>query len=452
MEITLKVVEGPARGREFAFRDEKQVVIGRSFGAQANLPEDPEVSKAHCAIAFLANGCHIQDLDSRNGTFVNDRRVTHATLAHGDRIGVGNSLIEVAIDPAAAAPEGPPPGVCLACRRRMSARRVLEDTDGRTGRDYVCRECRGKLHPAPDQYSDYEVESTLAATNWSTVYRATDRRHPGRRVALKVLTVASDAPPAEMTRRLLRFNLEAQILRRLDHPGIVRLYAAGIDQGRLFMALEYLPGGDLLQYVGQLKGPMTVLDASRIAVQVLEALSYAHRQGIIHRDLKPQNILLADRTPELRVKLTDFGIAKYLEAAGAILLTQKGESAGTMEYISPDQLDAFSDASPAFDVFSAAATLQVLLTRRSIYKDFPTDDPPGMVQAIIAGERVSLWKERPDLPPEVADLLERALSRKPRERPTVGELLEPFRRIVQDPGGIQMATLDRRQSTRRRRR
>lgn len=468
MEIRLKVVAGPAAGREFDFRADERIVIGRSFSARASLPEDPQISKSHCAIVVVANGCFIEDLDSRNGTLVNGAAVTHGPLCDGDRITVGDSRLEVAFGPPAAPQAGPAPGACTRCRRRIGVRALAADGDGRLGREYVCADCRRDLLAVPVAFDNYEVVRTLATTPGSRIYLARDRAAGGRTVTLKVLQLEAGVKSDHATRRVLRFLLEAECLRQLDHPGIVRLLNAGFDKGRVFLALEYLAGGTLREYVDAHKGPVALDEAAGIAVQVLDALGHAHAHKIIHRDIKPENILLA-APPEGAgvatreghvggaggaapvVKLADFGLSKCLLAAGFMNVSMTGEAAGTPEYMAPDQLERFSEADPGFDVYALGATLQFLLTKRSIFESLPAE-PYAMVHTILHGKRLSLRAQRPDLPRAVVEAVDRALARDPAQRPSVTALAAPFRAVLADPDAGESPTMVAFKAVRRRKR
>ncbi|MEJ2147774.1 MAG: serine/threonine-protein kinase, partial [Acidobacteriota bacterium] len=149
----------------------------------------------------------------------------------------------------------------------------------------------------------YEITDKLGAGGMGEVYRATDTRL-NRQVALKVL------PPifAQDEQRMGRFEREAQVLASLNHPNIASIYGLEESNGTRVLVMELVEGEDLSERIA--RGPIPLDEALPIARQVAEALEDAHEKGIIHRDLKPANIKL---TPEGKVKVLDFGLAKALE-------------------------------------------------------------------------------------------------------------------------------------------
>jgi serine/threonine-protein kinase len=148
---------------------------------------------------------------------------------------------------------------------------------------------------------------------------------------------------------LQRFQREIEALHLLDHPNIVRFYTSGLEDGRYYYAMEYVPGrnfDELLQERGRLPWTETL----EMALQVVPALKHAHDHGIIHRDLKPQNLMRDERGV---VKLADFGVARMFASRQ---LTAAGGMVGTAEYISPEQA-AGKPATPRSDLYSFGVVL-----------------------------------------------------------------------------------------------
>jgi serine/threonine protein kinase len=177
------------------------------------------------------------------------------------------------------------------------------------------------------KYGRYEIVKELGRGTMGVVYQAHDPQID-RMVALKVLrpdrVVSQDF--------VLRFLREAKAIGRISHPNIVTVYDVGQDHGTIYIAMEYLEGRPLNEVI---KGrTVPVEETVGQCVQVAEALGYAHRQGIIHRDIKPSNIIL---TPDNRIKLTDFGIAR-IEDPDAAQQTQAGDILGTPVYMAPEQV------------------------------------------------------------------------------------------------------------------
>src|SRR6266545_7040549 len=187
---------------------------------------------------------------------------------------------------------------------------------------------------AGTQVGPYEILAPIGAGGMGEVYRARDSKLR-REVALKFLPEAFAADPD----RLARFTREAQVLAALNHPNIAAIY--GVEERALIM--ELVEGPTLAERIEA--GRVAIDEALSIARQIAEALEYAHEKGIVHRDLKPANIKL---TPEGRVKVLDFGLAKALGAdpvasdpAASPTLTMKATMAGvilgTAAYMSPEQ-------------------------------------------------------------------------------------------------------------------
>ncbi len=177
----------------------------------------------------------------------------------------------------------------------------------------------------------YRIVDLIAQGGVADVFRARDRLG-GLQVAIKLLRSVTD--PNEVDYK--RFQLEAQLLQKLEHPNVARTLHHGITaRGVPFMVLELIDGMNLKDLLRE-RGPLGVRRTSSIARQVLLALESAHAQNIIHRDVKPNNILL---TRELQVKLIDFGLAKKVgsKTPGA-KLTEKGMAVGTPRYMAPEQV------------------------------------------------------------------------------------------------------------------
>ncbi len=267
-----------------------------------------------------------------------------------------------------------------------------------------------------------EIMAPLGAGGMGEVYRATDT-NLGREVAIKVLP----SEVAEDAERLTRFKREAHLLAALNHPNIAAIYGLEEADGKPFLALELVEGEDLKERLG--RGAIPVDEALEIAKQIAEALEEAHNHGIIHRDLKPANVKL---TPDGKVKVLDFGLAKAWEgeaadgssASGGLsqspTLANTGTIAGlilgTAAYMSPEQARG-KPVDKRADVWSFGVLLWEMLTGRALFfGDTVTD--------VIA----SVVKEEPDLdalpkatPAPVRRLMARCLRKDPRTRlPDIG--------------------------------
>src|SRR5712692_7417153 len=183
----------------------------------------------------------------------------------------------------------------------------------------------------------YDVVSPLGAGGMGEVWKARDMRL-AREVAIKALPAALAGDPEH----LARFEREARMLAALDHPNIGAIYGVEEAEGAVFLVLALVEGETLAERLAG--GPLPLAEALRVCRQIADALEAAHARGIVHRDLKPANVKV---TPEGRVKVLDFGLAKHLEitAAGPAEslsptvagLTQGGMILGTPSYMSPEQ-------------------------------------------------------------------------------------------------------------------
>ncbi len=184
--------------------------------------------------------------------------------------------------------------------------------------------------------SSYRIERSLGEGGMGVVYLA-EQDNPRREVALKVLRVSSPS-------MLRRFQREAQLLGRLQHPGICQIFEAGIDAGIPFLAMELIDGLPLGAYLRQRQPD--VRQRLELMARVCDAIEHAHSRGMIHRDLKPGNILV---TTSGAPKVLDFGVARALDQGpNTTLATEAGQLVGTIAYMSPEQvggqpLDARSD-------------------------------------------------------------------------------------------------------------
>ena len=246
----------------------------------------------------------------------------------------------------------------------------------------------------------YELGGLLGSGGMGQVWRAYDRRL-GRSVALKLLSIDVPDPRSRQ-----RFSREAQAAASFSHPNAVTVYDFGEEDNRPYIVMELVEGStlaDLLAERGSLPGP----EAGSIAEQVLDALGAAHRKGLVHRDVKPSNVLL---TPDGRVKLADFGIAKAVGGA-ASGLTATGEVLGTPHYLSPEQA-AGEPATPRSDLYATGVLLYEMLVGTPPF----TGESPLAVALAHQRTAPPPLRGRPDVDPILAMAVERALEKDPDRR------------------------------------
>src|SRR5262249_53848635 len=203
----------------------------------------------------------------------------------------------------------------------------------------------------------YEILQRIGAGGMGAVYKAV-HLDLGREVAIKVMPPEMAAKPENIG----RFRREAQLAAKLRHENIVTLYEVGESNGMHFLAMEYVEGTDLHNYIQQ-KGHLEPEEARKIAIQATKALALAHRHGIIHRDIKPSNFLMTVQDGRYIVKLTDFGLARIAEDQD-FNLTRSGTTIGTVDYISPEQARNSRAADIRSDIYSLGCTVYHMLTGR----------------------------------------------------------------------------------------
>jgi serine/threonine-protein kinase len=224
------------------------------------------------------------------------------------------------------------------------------------------------LHPGDILLNgQYRISHQVAQGGFGFVYLAHDTLL-GEQVAIKELipTLVGDKAT------LKRFLAEAKATMHLTHERIVRTHNVFRENGNYYIAMEYMPGGSLETRLQQ-RGPLPVRESIRIAVEVCEGLRYAHEQGVVHCDLKPANILFS---ADGSAKVADFGIAYVSEQLlTRTWQTSAGFVAGTLPYMSPEQVDGVRD-NPRVDVFALGAVLYRMLTGQ-LYLEFDQRETPG---------------------------------------------------------------------------
>jgi serine/threonine-protein kinase len=246
---------------------------------------------------------------------------------------------------------------------------------------------------------NYRIERKIGAGGMGEVYLAEDTRLK-RLVALKFLP-ESLRENSEARERLLR---EAQATSKLTHPNIVTVYAIDEHDGRDFIAMEYVDGSPLDDYV---RGHQPALnDILGISIGVANGLDKAHRAGIVHRDLKPGNVLI---DADGRAKIVDFGLAKL---EGAKKLSQTGSTMGTVAYMSPEQAQG-RDADHRADLFSLGAILYEMTAGR---RPFQEDHEAAIIYSIVNEEPEPLARYKADVPESLQTIVSKCLAKRPDER------------------------------------
>jgi serine/threonine protein kinase len=290
----------------------------------------------------------------------------------------------------------------------------------------------------PARIGRFTVGAEIGRGGFAVVYAATDPT-TGRRVAIKLLRPESLLSAAK--RR--RFEREAGLCARLEHPAIVPLIEVGIERDQPFIISELCEGGSLAGWLERHPGPLPGGMAAGIVARLAGAVDHAHRRSILHRDITPANVFLVPATPHppllvegdaagggWGVKLGDFGLGKLVQAEAAAdqeLLsdfTRPGTLLGSPEWMAPEQVDsAIGPVGPATDIHALGLVLDRLLTGRSrhagerpsaafrrLRNPLPVttvDDPPGIAADLLAIRRQCLARRPEDRPASAAALAAR---------------------------------------------
>jgi Tol biopolymer transport system component len=259
----------------------------------------------------------------------------------------------------------------------------------------------------------YEIVAPLGAGGMGEVYRARDTRL-NRIVAIKVLP----AHLSQNTESKERFDREARAISSLSHPNICHLYDVGQQDGTSYLVMEYLEGETLADRL--LKGPLPLDHALKVGAEICDGLVKAHGQGVAHRDLKPSNIMLT----KTGAKLMDFGLAKPAVAAigagasSALLatmskpLTVEGTILGTVQYMSPEQVEG-KEADVRSDIFSLGAVLYEIITGK---RAFEGRTSASTIAAILAAEPKPISALQPMSPPALERVVKACLEKEPDDR------------------------------------
>ncbi len=423
-KVKLDLIAGPMKGRKFVFEEHDTFLLGRSPECQVSLPNDSFVSRYHFILEINPPRVRIRDLGSLNGTFVNGKecgggnvnrgsdkgtaQYSQMELVNGDRIQVGETIFLLEIET--------PPTVhrtdrCPACGRETSdvlaegqrckaCRANIGETKGYP-REGVHKATTVRTQAAPS-IDGYRLKRKIGQGAMGDVYLA-ERTTNDERVVLKLLStqVAVEEPARK------RFLREMEILQSLEHPNIVRFMDSGTDGNQIYIAMEYCNKGSVEDLLERHNGRFPFDMAASILKQALEGLKYAHKQEMVHRDIKPCNILIKGRRTRWKAKIGDFGLAKNFTEAGLSGMTATGEHGGTYPYMPREQLTEFKYARPVSDVWSIAATFYRMVTG-TFPRDMRDDQDP--LEVILSGNSVPIGQRAPDVPPRIANVINKALA------------------------------------------
>jgi eukaryotic-like serine/threonine-protein kinase len=278
-----------------------------------------------------------------------------------------------------------------------------------------------------EKLGSFRIESVVGSGAMGVVYRATNEKN-GRVAAVKVVS----AEFAQGGKIRDRFEREAEILQQFRHANIVRFLAVGRFRGTSYLAMEFVDGSTLEKTVAE-SGGLPWLEVVDLGIQICDALQYAHQHGVVHRDLKPSNLMLAG---DGKVKLTDFGIAKDLDATQ---LTGTGRTLGTAAYMAPEQIRGTPPVSHKTDLYALGVVFYQLLVGRPPFE--------GSTPVVLMHSHLNEEPPRPsarvhEIPKALDELIVNLMAKSPTDRPwdaaAVGMKLSELREKVNSGARIAM--------------
>ena len=257
------------------------------------------------------------------------------------------------------------------------------------------------------QFGRYENLEEVGRGGFATVYKAHDSKL-NRPIALKVLHAGYSSDPNFVD----RFHQEAQTVASFNHPNIVTIYDYGEEDRQLYIAMEFLSGGDLQVWLNNKGEPLTIEEALPFLRPIASALDYAHKQSVVHRDIKPSNMMLQQTGNDLRLVMTDFGLVKAMESS--VALTMTNQMLGSPEYMAPEQADITraDEIGPATDLYAFVIFAYQMLAGQvpfpghslsvlNAHVNFPVPSPQTLNE---------------NLSPEVVEILLKMLAKAPADR------------------------------------
>jgi serine/threonine protein kinase len=261
----------------------------------------------------------------------------------------------------------------------------------------------------------YRLEEKIGSGGMSSVYRAFDPMLE-RWVAIKLMHRDISNDPDQLE----RFRREARAVAQLNHPHVVTVIDAGEDEGAPYIVFEYVEGETLKERIRRL-GRLPVSEAVAYAIEIGRALECAHDNKLVHRDVKPQNVLI-DR--DGRAKVTDFGIARSLEAQG---LTATGRVLGTTDYVSPEQALGH-EVTGQSDIYSLGIVLYEMLTGETPFK---ADTQVAVAMKHVREPLPDAQRRRPEISAALAAVVEHATAKETQNRyATVGEMVHDLEEVL----------------------
>lgn len=410
MPVIVTITSVGAAAKTVAFDVASEFTIGRSPSCECSLPGDGLVSRMHAALLVDPPEISVKDLKSTNGISINGVKYggnsgnpldTPLPLGDGDEVKVGKTILKV---------------------------RILADGDDGAAVTVQStpREAPADAAEAVDvalpSIPGYRMERVLGSGGMGAVFLGINEE-TGEKAAIKVMISG-----LSLNRRMVdTFMREIDVTKTVRHPNIVRFYDSGVAEGdNLYLALEYVNGGDLATYIKGSPGRRLPLEeAVKLMLEVADGMAHAHSLNFVHRDIKPQNVLLANDGGVNTAKVTDLGLAKNFENSGLSGLTSSFAGGGTMAYMPPEQLTEFRDVRPSADVFSMGATFYEMLSGHIPYNFSKKGD---RLKVISNADIIPLERRVTGVPDALVAVVDRCLRPEPEDRfQNASELLAALR-------------------------
>lgn len=409
--MRLICIEGPSKGKSFAVHE--QVTLGRAASNDLVLP-DSSVSLVHCQIDFIAGCPWLTDLGSTNGTISNGQRIINCRLQNQDEFSVGRNQFRVEWDPESEPALGNAPSATA------SSQTIRDDTaTPAPAVEAPLGERTGNIFGSVT----YSLKRKIADGGMGSIYEAVQFGAEGfvKRVAIKTILPRF----ARQESFIASFVGEAKLVANLVHQNIVQIHQLDRHEDGYYIAMDYIDGINLTHFLQQHAQRRQVLPldmATFIVSRVCRGLEYAHTKrdehqvplGIVHRDVSPNNIMI---THEGEVKLTDFGVAK----ARQFMEEDEEYLVGNVEYMSPEQASC-APVDARSDLFSLGLVYYELLTGIRVFQ-CKTDNLEESLECVRTAEIPDPMQYRPDLKPNLRNILLKCLQKDPDKRyGSAGEL------------------------------
>ncbi len=329
-------------------------ILGRGFETDMRFTDDLKVSREHCRIFQKDNQFYVEDLGSRNGTYLNSQKITEVLqLRENDILKVGSRKLLFCTTNVEISEEDLKKMdkiLCKECKGLIPTVEIMRGLARKTemGEGYICPECSAEDSRVGSVIHHYMILEKIAQGGMGIVYKA---RHQvlDSIVAIKLVREKASGEDHDAIQRFMR---EVRLGSRITHPNIVRFLDAGIESGTYYLIMDYYKGESLAEKL--IKQKTLYEKMWNIADQLFSAVESIHQAEVIHRDIKPSNILLLD---DGTIKLIDFGLVKSTAVEKEPSLTATGTALGTMFYISPEQYGDSKDVDLRTDIYSIGATL-----------------------------------------------------------------------------------------------